>query len=144
MLWEEDAHREVRRGDTCFVWCRLEPLTKTRWWQVLLVWGPVCLYLCVRSLRELCVSLSIGLFLFGLLMWSLLEYILHRFVFHFPEEKLPDNGAVRVVHFLLHAVHHMLPMDPLRCAYILSPQPYSYPTAPRPYLTPTETSTPNP
>lgn len=95
-------------------WERLEPLTKTQWWIVPLFWLPICSYLSWAALQQLRPLVFAGVFIFGLFAWTILEYCLHRFVFHFPEDYLPDLGWVRVVHFLLHAVHHMLPMDPLR------------------------------
>lgn len=47
----------------------------------------------------------------GFLVWTLMEYILHRFVFH-SEKWLPDSKLIRYLHFVLHGVHHMLPNDP--------------------------------
>jgi 4-hydroxysphinganine ceramide fatty acyl 2-hydroxylase len=47
----------------------------------------------------------------GLLVFSLIEYCLHRFVFH-SEWWLPDNRLVRYLHFFTHGIHHMLPNDP--------------------------------
>jgi hypothetical protein len=47
----------------------------------------------------------------GLLLWTLIEYILHRFVFH-SEQWLPDSRLVRYLHYALHGIHHMLPNDP--------------------------------
>ncbi|KAL8428199.1 hypothetical protein Efla_005301 [Eimeria flavescens] len=95
-------------------WDWLEPATKTHWWVVPLVWLPVAFYLGSLALQVVRPLTFVFAFAFGLFMWSLLEYVLHRFLFHFPEDRLPDSGCCRVVHFLLHAVHHMLPMDPLR------------------------------
>lgn len=49
----------------------------------------------------------------GLFLWSLVEYLLHRFLFHI-EAALPDNNVCITLHFLLHGVHHYLPMDRYR------------------------------
>ncbi|KAL8275811.1 hypothetical protein Esti_000374 [Eimeria stiedai] len=95
-------------------WDLLEPATKTYWWVVPLVWLPVACALGVTAYQRVGLSPFVGAAAFGFGVWTLLEYVLHRFLFHFPEDKLPDWGWARVVHFLLHAVHHMLPMDPLR------------------------------
>jgi 4-hydroxysphinganine ceramide fatty acyl 2-hydroxylase len=54
---------------------------------------------------------AIFAYVIGVLSFSLLEYILHRFLFH-SEHILPNSKAVRYVHFLLHGIHHMLPVDP--------------------------------
>jgi len=42
----------------------------------------------------------------------MLEYALHRFLFHI-DELLPDRPFFLMIHFLLHGIHHYLPMD--RC-----------------------------
>mmetsp|Transcript_34162 Transcript_34162/g.59685 ORF Transcript_34162/g.59685 Transcript_34162/m.59685 type:complete len:330 (-) Transcript_34162:1493-2482(-) len=49
--------------------------------------------------------------IFGL--WTLIEYLLHRFPFHM-ELFIPNNPYLIVLHFLLHGVHHVYPFDKLR------------------------------
>lgn len=49
----------------------------------------------------------VALFLAGLLAWSLIEYVLHRYVFHWTGEQTWKKR----VHFLLHGVHHDYPND---------------------------------
>ncbi|WP_296675475.1 sterol desaturase family protein [Novosphingobium sp.] len=46
----------------------------------------------------------------GMFVWTLFEYALHRFVFHF------DNGGPRIKRtlYLMHGNHHDDPSDPLR------------------------------
>lgn len=51
-----------------------------------------------------------GLFLFGIFIWSVTEYILHRFVFHFK----PKSQFGEKVHFIFHGVHHDYPNDSRR------------------------------
>ncbi|MBS4034307.1 MAG: sterol desaturase family protein [Ignavibacterium sp.] len=51
-----------------------------------------------------------GLFLFGILVWSITEYILHRFVFHF----IPKSQFGEKIHFIFHGVHHDYPNDSRR------------------------------
>lgn len=53
--------------------------------------------------------LSALLFLLGTLAWTLLEYSLHRGVFHW----VPDPRSPRQItlHFLMHGLHHKTPMD---------------------------------
>ena len=50
-------------------------------------------------------------FMFGNFVWTLLEYGFHRFLFHI-DEFLPDTPAFLTLHFLLHGIHHYMPMDP--------------------------------
>ena len=52
-------------------------------------------------------------FVMGNIIWTLLEYTLHRFLFH-VDYYLPDTNWAMLLHFLLHGIHHYLPMDRLR------------------------------
>jgi 4-hydroxysphinganine ceramide fatty acyl 2-hydroxylase len=47
----------------------------------------------------------------GAFVFTLIEYILHRFIFH-ADWYLPDVRVLRMLHFFLHGIHHMLPNDP--------------------------------
>ena len=53
---------------------------------------------------------SVGLALFGLFLWSLFEYAMHRFIFHM---KLTSNLG-RAFLFLSHGNHHTQPNDAKR------------------------------
>lgn len=48
-----------------------------------------------------------SLYTAGLFCWTLYEYLLHRFVFHFINE----NKIVKRFHYLIHGVHHEFPRD---------------------------------
>ncbi|HLF32266.1 MAG TPA: sterol desaturase family protein, partial [Xanthomonadales bacterium] len=50
---------------------------------------------------------SAGLFLAGLVFWSLFEYFFHRFVFHF----YPEGAFQTRLQFTMHGVHHQYPND---------------------------------
>ncbi|KAK0652003.1 hypothetical protein B0T16DRAFT_405183 [Cercophora newfieldiana] len=92
----------------------LEPLSKTPWWLIPIVWVPPVVYGLYISNPGF--ENNINQFLCwgsGLAIWTLLEYILHRFLFHL-DEWLPDNRVGITMHFLLHGVHHYLPMDKYR------------------------------
>jgi len=54
----------------------------------------------------------------GSFIWTLVEYGMHRFLFHI-DQWLPDNRWFLTAHFLLHGVHHYLPTDrfPLLSVY---------------------------
>lgn len=45
-----------------------------------------------------------GLFLLGLFLWSLLEYLIHRFLFHMKPPS--DSAYLIMLHFALHGQHH--------------------------------------
>ncbi|MEN9686287.1 MAG: hypothetical protein RLZZ28_2073 [Bacteroidota bacterium] len=49
-------------------------------------------------------------FLFGLGVWTLTEYVMHRFVFHFH----PTSEFGKKVNFIFHGVHHDYPRDKMR------------------------------
>lgn len=61
----------------------LEPLSKTPWWVVPLIWWP-CVTFGVYSAAQGFESLyNLPPFLvLGFFIWSLIEYLLHRFLFH--------------------------------------------------------------
>lgn len=55
------------------------------------------------------------LFIFGILSWTLLEYVLHRGVFHWQPNPTSYNQIT--LHFLLHGLHHKTPMDSDRLVF---------------------------
>ena len=86
--------------------------SRIRPWHVLALWLPVCAYFFYRPLAVgVSVAPVIGMFLVGGLVWSLVEYLLHRFFFHLePGETEFAQKAM----FLVHGVHHDYPWDPDR------------------------------
>lgn len=49
-------------------------------------------------------SVFIGLFMLGMLVWTLVEYLIHRFLFHM---KPPSNSHYLIMlHFVMHGQHH--------------------------------------
>lgn len=64
----------------------LEPLSKTPWWVVPGLWMPCVMYgtyLAAQGLETN--TLTAVYWVFGLFLWTLIEYILHRFLFHLDE-----------------------------------------------------------
>lgn len=74
-------------------------------------WLPVLAYLVYRSVTAssgfVGVGPFVGLVVAGILFWSIAEYVLHRYVFHFKK----DTPWGRRFHFLVHGVHHDFPDD---------------------------------
>ncbi|RKF60956.1 Ceramide very long chain fatty acid hydroxylase SCS7 [Erysiphe neolycopersici] len=92
----------------------LEPLSKTVWWVVPVVWLPLVMYgLYIARPGLSSTAVEVSYWAFGLFLWTLVEYFLHRFLFHL-DRFLPDNRVALTLHFLLHGIHHYLPMDKLR------------------------------
>lgn len=76
---------------------------------VVALWLPVCLFFLIWSIVKApagAFPLYIPLgFLLGLFLWTLSEYLLHRFLFHMP---VKGEKAQRII-FLVHGVHHAQP-----------------------------------
>jgi len=87
----------------------LEMLTKTH---PLVIWGvylpAICLllYYCFTK-AEFTWSYIVLLFFAGIFSWTLFEYLMHRFVFHYVAH---SPGAKRIV-YIIHANHHEYPRD---------------------------------
>lgn len=52
-------------------------------------------------------QIAIPLYLTGIFMWTLAEYLLHRYVFHWIE----DSAFQQKFHHLVHGFHHEHPVD---------------------------------
>ena len=78
----------------------------------LIIFVPLATYLLYLAITDTQVgALSIiGLFAAGLLFWTLLEYWMHRLLFHFR----PRGRRQEKIVFLIHGVHHEHPNDPNR------------------------------
>ena len=78
----------------------------------LYIFLPIILYFLYRSiwLFELNFLSIISLIIIGLFVWTLTEYTLHRFVFHFQ----PKSQFGKRLHFIFHGVHHDYPSDTKR------------------------------
>lgn len=91
----------------------LEPLSMTPWYMVPILWLPPVAYGTVLAGQAIG-YLQTGVFwIIGYCIWTLVEYLLHRFLFHL-DSFLPDNSIALTTHFLLHGIHHYLPMDRYR------------------------------
>ena len=113
----EQVHRprHYKGGDSAPLFGNfLEPLSKTPWWVVPMVWLPPVTYGTFLAFANLDNSTHVvAYWLGGLAIWTLVEYVLHRGLFHI-DNYLPDNRVGITLHFLLHGIHHYLPMDKLR------------------------------
>ncbi|KAF8945492.1 fatty acid alpha-hydroxylase, partial [Haplosporangium gracile] len=92
----------------------LEIFTRTPWYMVPILWLPVIAFNVYRGLQQgLTAENTSALFVAGMFVWTLAEYMIHRFLFHL-DDLLPESNYSNVGHFLLHGIHHYLPMDRLR------------------------------
>jgi 4-hydroxysphinganine ceramide fatty acyl 2-hydroxylase len=78
----------------------------------LVLYLPVVGYMLYVSLwqRHLAILLVTGLFLLGVLLWTLLEYLIHRYIFHYE----PKSRWGKRLHYVIHGVHHDYPNDARR------------------------------
>ncbi|MGB2960684.1 MAG: sterol desaturase family protein [Bacteroidota bacterium] len=90
----------------------MEMFTHVHWSVPIIVYVPVTVFFLYRAANTPGLGLSniILLFFVGLVFWTLTEYLLHRFVFHYQ----PKSAVGQRLHFLLHGVHHDYPMDSMR------------------------------
>lgn len=94
----------------------LERLTRIHFSVPLFIFVPVILYFTCQSFFELGLSITLFLLFFisGLCVWTLTEYVLHRFVFHWcPLGKWGER-----IHFIFHGVHHDYPSDSKRLVMV--------------------------
>ena len=92
--------------------------SKTPWWMIPLAYIPISCYLIYMSegpawWRLLCWGA-------GVFSWTVIEYFLHRFIFHGEDvfmPYLPQNNFMYVFHFCLHGIHHAFPEDSLRLVF---------------------------
>ncbi len=78
----------------------------------LLLYAPViaCMLYLAFGQSRLSILTVTGLFLIGALIWTLLEYIIHRYAFHHE----PRTRLGKQLHFIVHGVHHDYPNDAKR------------------------------
>ena len=82
----EQVHRprHYKGGDSAPLFGNfLEPLSKTPWWVVPTVWLPCVAYGTAVGVSGLPNGfVGLGYFVFGICFWTLVEYMLHRCLFH--------------------------------------------------------------
>jgi len=90
----------------------LESLSKVHFSVPLIIYVPVILYFCWKALWQVKMGfwLFIACYAGGIFLWSLTEYVLHRFVFHY----VPKSKWGQKLHFIFHGVHHDYPKDKMR------------------------------
>ena len=107
-LYVSKKNETVRMFESDFMefFSRVHPVTP------LLLYMPVVGYMLYVSLwqRKFSLLAVAGLFLLGVLLWTLLEYLIHRYVFHYE----PKSRLGKQLHFIVHGVHHDYPNDARR------------------------------
>ena len=88
----------------------LDKFTRVHHTVPLILFGPAIAILFGLGVDRLGLFRSLGFAVGGYLFWTLMEYWIHRVVFHFE----PEQGFGARLHWMVHGVHHDHPNDPLR------------------------------
>jgi len=110
-----DPPRDLRIFESNF----LEFFSMTPWYVIPLFWFPLTsyfTYIGYSLLEQKSLLFTAFLFFCGMMSWTIGEYILHRFVFHY-DERLPRSNFCYCVHFLIHGIHHGFPQDRYRLVF---------------------------
>ncbi|CAH2041042.1 unnamed protein product [Thlaspi arvense] len=118
--YQEWVHQPIvsKEGPRFFESDFWEFLTKTEWYVIPLIWLPVVCWCISKSvwmghtLPEIVLMVAFGIFI-----WTLLEYSLHRFLFHIQTKSYWLVLVGNTIHYLLHGCHHKHPMDGLRLVF---------------------------
>jgi len=84
-------------------------LSRVRPWHVISIWVPFSAWMLWLAASRIGGWSIAGWALFGVFSWTLLEYLLHRYIFHF--EPNPASELQRDASFLIHGIHHDYPWD---------------------------------
>ena len=84
-------------------------LSRVRPWHVISIWVPFSAWMIWLAASRIGGWSIAGWALFGVFSWTLLEYLLHRYIFHF--EPNPASELQRDASFLIHGIHHDYPWD---------------------------------
>ncbi|MDD5361122.1 MAG: sterol desaturase family protein [Ignavibacteria bacterium] len=76
----------------------------------IIVYIPVVAIILFFAYTYTTITNIIAFFAGGIVLWSLFEYVFHRFVFHYN----PKTDFGKRIHFLSHGVHHDYPRDRTR------------------------------
>ena len=92
------------RSDVLELFSHVRPST------VLVLWAPVALLFLGQSVWRVGSSVAAAQTAFGVVagwfVWTLVEYLMHRFFFHYH----PKTEKLKRVFFLVHGVHHAQPL----------------------------------
>lgn len=90
----------------------LEALSKVHFLVPVFIFVPVILVSTYLALFDKHIGLVkyLEFFALGLFVWTFVEYVMHRFVFHY----VPKNKIGLRLHFIFHGVHHDYPSDAKR------------------------------
>lgn len=102
----KDESPRMFENDVLDYFSRAHPMS------VPIIFVPIISYFSYSALAVYGISLwqFAGLFALGLVIWTLFEYIMHRYLFHLHI----DTDWGRRMHFMIHGCHHDYPNDSMR------------------------------
>lgn len=94
----------------------LEHFTRIHYSVPLYIFIPVIIYSMYMAIgiESMAWTAIAGYIVLGLFIWTLTEYVLHRFVFHW----MPPGKLGARMHFVFHGVHHDYPSDGKRLVMV--------------------------
>ena len=103
--------RPVRLFDTEWV----EMCSYTYWYIIIMAWIPYQVYCYMNIPEENTTGQTLFYWAYGVVGWTIMEYLLHRFLFHMEDHwYFPNWPPFWVFHFTIHGIHHAFPQDPGR------------------------------
>ncbi len=105
-MFVSNKDETIRLFDNAFLeyFSHIHPVTPV------VVFTPVVLWAMWMGFFEVSIITLIVLFFAGVLFWTLTEYVIHRWAFHYP----PKSDIGKKIHFLVHGIHHDYPRDSTR------------------------------
>jgi dihydroceramide fatty acyl 2-hydroxylase len=88
----------------------LDRFTRVHHLVPVVIFFPAIVLLFATALGRMGLLPSLAYAAGGYALWTLVEYWIHRVVFHFE----PEDGLGARLHWMVHGVHHDHPNDPLR------------------------------
>jgi len=90
----------------------LEFFTHVHWSVPIILYLPMVVYFLYQAFTAALITTSaiVSTVLAGVFVWTLAEYLLHRYIFHYQ----PRSSWGMKLHFLMHGVHHDYPSDSKR------------------------------
>lgn len=94
----------------------LEALSRVHFTVPLFIYLPVIGYFLYRAIAVFVLSATniISMIIVGIFIWTITEYTLHRFIFHYSAKS--EFG--KKIHFIFHGVHHDYPSDSRRLVMV--------------------------
>ncbi|MBL7685383.1 MAG: sterol desaturase family protein [Deltaproteobacteria bacterium] len=101
----KDETIRLFQNDFLEFFTRVHPITP-----LVLFLPPILILLYQSFTGSLSILENLLLFVLGVITWSLTEYLLHRFLFHYE----PSSNLGKRLVFLFHGIHHDYPNDSKR------------------------------